>query len=59
MSLVMILQEEGDQHVRYANEIIWIWTEKKLRSQNYDLERKFVLVKWHFNVASFNIIPSL
>ena len=59
MSLVMILQEEGDQHVRYANEIIWIWTQKKLRSQNYNFELKFGPVKWHFNVASFNIIPSL
>ena len=57
-SLVMILQEEGDQHVMYANEIIWVWT-KKLRSQNHNLELKFGLVKWLFNVASFNIIPSL
>ena len=58
-SLVMILQVEGDQYVMYANEIMWAWTQKKLRSQNYNLELKFGLVKWRFNVASFNIIPSL
>ena len=56
----MILLEEGEQqHGCLQTKSYEYELKKSYVHKTISFELKFGLVKWHFNVASFNIIPSL